>query len=342
MHKFVLPTFATLLLSFMFKTLPAEAQRIADSRDSNLGVVRAILEKRDQDIDLVQVKLAIDQMIDPTINVDANRKKIADMIAEIQALLPANASQLKKMEVLRDYVYKPGPWNKGQVFQYDLEDPFGKNIRNKLLPTYLETRKGNCVSMPSLFVILGQGVGIDLTLSTAPHHVFVKYRGDDGIFYNFEATSGGGILDSSLRRDFPMTDQAVANGIYMKVLSKRESVAVMLDTLMEHYRNRKQFERRIEIADVVLRYFPADANAMLHKGHSYFGIAKRDFESQYLSPAQMPQETRNLYNEISRKNHYWYAKAEELGWRQPTAESDANYSRSIDKAKLEKKKGEPK
>jgi regulator of sirC expression with transglutaminase-like and TPR domain len=342
MKKFVSQIIVTALFSLIGVMSPVAAQQVVDSPEVNLQIIRSIFKKPDKDIDLSVVKLTIDRMIDPSIDVDASLKKISNMVSDVKALLPKNASQLQKMEALRDYIYKPGPWNKGQVFQYDLDDPFGKNIRNKLLPTYLETRKGNCVSMPSLFVILGQGIGVDLTLSTAPQHVFVKYRGDDGIFYNFEATSGGGILDVSLRRDFPMTDLAVTNGMYMKVLSKKEAVAVLLGTLMEHYSGRKQFEARIAIADLALQYFPADASALIHKGHSYFGIAKRDFESRYLSPAQMPQEARTLYNEISRKNHHWYAKAEELGWRQPGAESEANYSRSIDKAKSEKKKVEAK
>ncbi len=34
--------------------------------------------------------------------------------------------------------------------------------------------------MPFLFIILGQKLGLDVTASTAPEHVFVKYRDDMG------------------------------------------------------------------------------------------------------------------------------------------------------------------
>ena len=45
---------------------------------------------------------------------------------------------------------------------------------------YLATRKGNCVSMPVLFVILGQKLGLPITLAIAPNHVFAKYKRDNG------------------------------------------------------------------------------------------------------------------------------------------------------------------
>lgn len=140
-------------------------------------------------------------MIDPRIDVAGNLKRLDAMAEEVKALLPAKPSSRDKLEALRTHLYRAGPWNGHQPFRYDLDDPFGRDVRNKLLPTYLSTRKGNCVSMPLLFIILGQKIGLDVTAANAPEHVFVKYRDEAGALYNLEATSGAGFART--------TDQSV-------------------------------------------------------------------------------------------------------------------------------------
>jgi regulator of sirC expression with transglutaminase-like and TPR domain len=320
----------------------AWAQRIADAPDPNLPTIRAILEKPDKQIDLARTKLTIDRMIDPGIDIEANLKKLDAMAKQIRTYLPPNSSQIQKMEILRDYVYKPGPWNDNQPYRYDLDDPFGKNIRNKLLPTYLLTKRGNCVSMPFLFIILGEKIGLDLTASTVPLHVFVKYRGDDGQFYNFEATSGGPILDASLKRYHPMTEQALVNGLYLRPLTKKETVALMANTMMEFYGQEGLHEQRIALADLLLEYHPSQESAMLQKGHAYYGIVKRDYLSRFLSPTQIPAEQKQLFYELTRNNRLWYAKAEALGWREPDKLTEANYLRTVNQAKSLQQNGETK
>ena len=188
-------------------------------------------------------------MIDPSIDTAATLSQLDAMAQGIKVMLPAGASSRLTMDALRFHLYQPSPWNGNRPFQYDLDDPFGANVRNKLLPTYLATRKGNCVSMPLLFIILGQKLGIDVTASTAPNHVFVKYRDADGKLYNLETTSGAGFTrDVWMRQQFPMTDEALASGIYMRPLTKKETVVVMVDTLLESYAKQGLHEQRIAMA----------------------------------------------------------------------------------------------
>jgi regulator of sirC expression with transglutaminase-like and TPR domain len=332
-HPFL--TLARLLSMLVLATvlLSTQAQNIPKANDLDLSTLRAILKQPDDQIDFAKAKLTLDRMIDPRIDIKSNLKRLDAITEKIRAMLPPNASSLQKMETLVQYLYKAGPWNDNQPYQYDLNDPFGHNVHNKLLPTYLTTRKGNCVSMPALFVILGKRLGLDVTLSTAPEHVFVKYRLDDGQFRNFEAVSGGPKLDTSYRRDMPMTDQALANGLYLKPLSNKEAVVVMSDTLSQLYNQRNQYERRIALADLSLEYYPKNVASMLHKSAAYYDIAKRDFMSKYPRPIDIPFEERSYFSELTRNHHLWIDKAEGLGWREPSAESNANYLQTVQRAK---------
>jgi hypothetical protein len=231
-------------------------------------------------------------------------------------------------------LYNAGPWNGNRPYRYDLDDPSGLIVSNKLLPAYLANRKGNCVSMPMLFVILGKKLGLDVAISTAPKHFFVKYRGDDGHYYNFEATSNGPILDASIRREFPMTEQALANGIYMRPWSNRETIVGLVDPLTQFYMQQHKYQRRIALADLVLEYFPKEVMAMLHKSAAYRDLIKQEFVRKYPFPGDIPPAERSRYDYLRKNMELWREKAEALGWRLPDETSEANYLQSVQRAKL--------
>lgn len=321
------------LCAIVMVALPLHAQNNPQAVDPNLQALKAILENPDDKIDLAKAKLTIDSMIDPSIDIESNLKQLDAMAKQIRAMLPANATSLQKMETLIQYLYKAGPWNGNQPFRYDLDDPFGRKIHNKLLPTYLKTKRGNCISMPLLFIFLGEKIGIDVTVSTAPRHLFVKYRLDDGVFRNFEATSGGPKLDSSYRRDMPMTDQALANGMYMRPLSKKETIAVMAGSLMEFYDKQGQHQRRIILAKLALDYYPQYDGAMLHLVTSYLSLMEREFRDKYRTPADIPMEERTRYAELGKNMDIWRGKVEALGWRKFDEKTEANYMKTIQRTK---------
>lgn len=166
------------------------AQRAMPAYESNFKTVREILEQPESQMDLASIKLTIDHMIDQATDKAAMRKRLDEMASEIKASFPFGASSLVKFKTLRDYLYQPSPLSGRRPFAYNLEDD--RNPRAKLLSVYLATHKGNCVSMPLLFVILGQKLDIPVTITTAPAHFYVKFRGDNGNWYGVETTSGGG------------------------------------------------------------------------------------------------------------------------------------------------------
>ncbi len=257
------------------------------------------------------------------------------MVAEVRSRLPGSPSSRDKVDALRRHLYEAGPWNSNQPFRYDLDgDPMGHDIQNKLLPTYLATKRGNCVSMPLLFIVLGQKLGIDVTAAAAPEHVFVKYRDETDRYFNLEATSGAGVTsDVWIRSQMPMTDQAVANGIYLRPLSKKETVIVMLDTLMESYRERGQYDDVISLGKLVLEHSPRDVTSMLHIHSAYGRMIQEKFESRYASPMAIPPSERAYFVQLDEAGQSWRAQAEALGWREPDEETNARYLERVNRAK---------
>lgn len=305
-----------ILLSLLVISVPVNAQPPTQASDPNLRTIRAILELPDQRIDLARTKLTIDHMIDPGIDIANGLKQLDGMERTVQLQLPAMATSRDKLDALRAYLYRAGPWNANRPFSYDLDDPLGHNIRHKLLPTYLATRKGNCVSMPVLFIILGQKLGLDLAAATAPQHIFVKYRDDLGNYYNIEATSGGGFArDAWMQQKMPMSKEALANGIYMQPLSNKETVSIMAGTLLEYYGQQGWEKRRIALAELILKHYPKDVSAMLHISSAYYRLRQQHFVNKYPTPADIPLQERARLVELEKNIGMWRDKAMALGWR---------------------------
>ena len=163
----------------------ARARINAHDYDANLRTVRMLLGQPESRMDLASIKLTVDQILDPSIDKAAVLKQVDDMAVEVRRSFPIGASNLAKLKALRDYLYHPAPLSGRQPFLYNFADD--RNPKAKLLSVYLTTHRGNCVSMPLLFVVLGQRLGIPVTLTTAPAHLYRQATVTGSQFRRIEA-----------------------------------------------------------------------------------------------------------------------------------------------------------
>jgi hypothetical protein len=183
--------------------------------------------------------------------------------------------------------------------------------------------------MPVLLAILADRLGLPVALATAPGHVLVKYRADDGRWTNVEATSGGFKQDASYVRELEISPRAVAGGLYLRPLGPRDASVALLASLMEFHDANDQQERRIAIADLALAADPDNVVALLHKASAEYRLLQARYLRQYASPAEIPVARKADYLQLSRDNLALFAQAEALGWTAPTAAGDAAYRESI-------------
>jgi regulator of sirC expression with transglutaminase-like and TPR domain len=267
-------------------------------------------------LDFARIKIEVDRMIDPSINIDVQLAQIGQMVATIEAMLPANANSWDKVEAIRCYIYQAGAWNNGRAFSYDHDDPYGLDVRNKLLSDYIQDRRGNCITMPFLFIILGQRLGLDVTPSIAPLHVFVKFTDDQGVTHNLETTSGAGrARDSHYRKILPITDAAVTNGVFLTPLDGEQSIAVIAAIVVEQLIQKKRYHDAMAVADILLDHYPMFAYIMVKKGTAAYHLLRSEFHEKYPDVQDVPEDQRPYLAYLQRVNQGAFNKAESLGWR---------------------------
>lgn len=280
--------------------------------------VHRVLSLSDEELDYALAKLALDAIVDPTTDVDAVGAELDRLSAAARLMIAPDATEADSLSALRTLIYEAGPWNDHRPFAYDHDDPHGRIIRNKLLSNYLTTRRGQCVSMPILFLILADRLGLNVALASAPDHIFLRYVAPDGRTFNLEATSGGHpAREDWYAKNFPMSDRALENGLYMRTLTRRETVALMATTVLEHLRAERRYEELIACCRVVRRYDPRAAVVMVVEGSAYGALIAQDFESRYPVPFLIPEPLRMRFLHLTRLNNSLLDAAAALGWEPP-------------------------
>jgi regulator of sirC expression with transglutaminase-like and TPR domain len=265
--------------------------------------------------DLAGIKFTVDQMADPAADIAAADDELDRLTNALREMAAGEQTGRGKLTVLKRLIYEAGPWNDNRPFAYDMADPLGQKPANRYLHNYLASRRGNCVTMPILFIILGKRIGLSLTLAEAPQHLLVKYTDDSGTVWNLEATSGGGFSrDSHYRKELPMTDKAVEAGTYLRGLPSEESVAVIASHVAEQFLHDGRFEQAVVTTSVLLRRYPRSAYLMTLKGAAYGQILQRDIIAKYKRESDMTPDVKDYADKLYAENLAAFAAAEALGW----------------------------
>jgi hypothetical protein len=169
--------------------------------------------------------------------------------------------------------------------------------------------------MPVLFLILADRLGVDIGLALAPMHLFLRYRGGDGNEINLEATSGAlPARDAWVREQFRIGERAIASGLYMRKLSRRESVAAIALTIVEHLTAERRYREALEAASLISAHAPLNAFALAHQGQACFHLIRTQFLEPYRSEFLIPLPLRGRYTLLLHRNREAFAAAEALGW----------------------------
>lgn len=278
--------------------------------------VEALFFRHLPNLDFAQAKVEADRLIDRSVSIDTQLAQIDQMVATIRTMLPPNATSWDKVETIRRYIYQAGAWNDGRAFSYDHDDPYGLDVRNKLLSDYIQDRRGNCITMPFLFIILGQRLGLDVTPAMAPLHVFVKFTDDEGVTHNLEATSGAGRARDQHYRDLlPITDAAISNGVFLTPLDAEQSVAVIAAVIVEELIAQERYHDAMAVADILIEHYPMFAYIMVKKATASYHLLRTEFHEKYTTAQEVPEDQRSYLAYLQRVNQGMFDRAESLGWR---------------------------
>lgn len=233
-------------------------------------------------------------------------------------------------------------------FHYDFKDVFGHNdITNLFVSKLLMTKEGNCNSMPYLYKILAEELGVDANLALAPNHVYIKHQIKSDGWYNTELTSGIFPQDSWLMASGYIHLDAIKNGVFMKALNNKESLALCLFDLAQAYNRNfpgNDGEFVLKAVNRAIEIYPNFAKALILRAETHKAQFAKLMDQQNLSSthpenikkAQQDPKAKELMELMTKEYTHIY----ELGYRQMPEEMYLDWLVSLktEREKYENKK----
>ena len=207
---------------------------------------------------------------------------------------------------------------KYKPFSYDFVDVFGhQDYSNLFVSKLLDTQKGNCNSMPYLYKILAEELGVDANLALAPNHIYIKHNIKSLGWYNTELTSGIFPQDSWLMASGFIHLKAIENGVFMKALNNKESLALLLVDLGNAYNrsfpdNDGSFP--LQCAERAIKVHPYLATALLLQAETHKKQFKQMMKNQNttdIKTALNNPKAKELFDLINKE----YTHIHEIGYR---------------------------
>lgn len=296
-----------LLNDMLENTLPLNFKDAVFSTESAYenGVLET--EKLNQEFEIL-LRLIQDVSSSNLINYNQKDKDIITKHAKLfkvmtdSILIPIDSSRL--------FVHKP--------YKYDFDDMWGQKDWTKMFVSkLLATGKGNCHSLPYLYKILADELGIPAYLAFAPNHIYIKIYSEKTGWYNTELTSGTFPIDAWIIASGYVTVESIQNGLYMDTLSTKQSVANCLVDLAQGYQHKFGKDNPdfvVKCCNTCLKYHSTNVNAMLTKAEAQkFYIQARMKAKNVKTPQELFAD--NSIKEMYSDMEQIYVKLHQLGYR---------------------------
>ncbi len=223
-------------------------------------------------------------------------------------------------------------------FKYDFEDYMGeKNYNQMFAIKMLITGKGQCHSMPLVYLMIAEHLGAKAWLSLSPGHSFIRFLDAKGNMLNFETTSSNLVSTTWLHQSGYINAAAIKNKVYLDTLSQRKLYAQCLADLLLGYLSKFQYDGFAEtIRKRILQVNPQNMTALMIDAQ-----LKTNMAMQKINAAGKPPE-KDLPNypaayQAYLTMHQSYENIDGLGYQDMPAEA---YQRWLKSVEQEKKKQE--
>ena len=260
--------------------------------------IREILKRSEDQIDIGEAALVLAKEFYPTLNIPHFLYIFDYMANRFNALLKAEGyyKPEDKIKLLNTYLYQKGWWNDSITFSYDDEDYYRNGLQgvskqsNRFINGYIATKKGSCITMPMLYLIIAERIDLPLYPVLSPKHFFVRYVPNElteKFQANIETTNGGSFLsDQTYIDDAGIPKVALKRGTYLRTLSKKEYIATLCAMNGTLLADKGKFKKGKSYLWLALKYHKNLAMAYWNYGIIHLEWAKRQervMKSQIIS-----------------------------------------------------------
>lgn len=249
-------------LILFFFCIPTVAQSAKIKGEAQIEKeLSKIIDLPDSKIDLFETLLLISRHWDPTLQIQPLRQEIAKLVSDVKK--EGDAKTI--IRSLRHAIHtKAGYHYTEQV------DARGIPINNEelFLHGMLQTKRGYCMNLSLLYLILGQKLDLPLFGVPLPNHFFVRFeKGSDKV--NIEATEMGTSFPNSFYRQRYLPSSEKKDSYFLNNLNSKQTLGAYFSNVgMVYYQNQK-IERAIFYLQLSTKINPRSIDAQNNLANIY-------------------------------------------------------------------------
>lgn len=270
--------------------------------------IRKILSQPEDKIDTGLAALAFAKEIYPGINVATYSMRIDALAVEAKQTIDryGKYDPDSVIRALNSYYYRV------YRVQYD-KSPNGRaKQENYFINGILDTRKGQCITLPMLYMSIAQRLGYPVYSVMAPEHTFLRFVDPALKEQNIDLSSGAGYSpDKDYAYKLNISPRGIKSGAYLRTLTRRQYLGVLLMQNGIVFSSRGEIDRAIMYFEKAYEIDPK--NVYFAKNLEGLWLRKLN-EASSAELAGKYQENYNNFRVLSEK----------LGW---VSDPDANTRR---------------
>lgn len=121
----------------------------------------------------------------------------------------------------------------------------------------LRTNTGQCHSLPLLYKMVADQLGVKAYLSMAPNHTFIQVKDNTGRLYRYETTNGHFVTDGYHMTTGYIKAGALKCGAYLDTLTTQQNLACQVLDLALGYEHYYGFDAFVDkCVALSLKYYP--------------------------------------------------------------------------------------
>ncbi|MEN6386837.1 MAG: tetratricopeptide repeat protein [Phycisphaerales bacterium] len=250
--------------------------------------IEEVLKLDNDKIDLASSVLLVSKRWNNQFNSNYYINFIDRIAQEVREKAGPNASNSKICETINSVLF-----TKMGFKAIDSAD----NPDDLFLNTVIDNKRGYCLSLSILYLCIGEKLDLPLYGVVAPGHFFVRCD-DGGNSFNIETTQmGGSAPDSHYIEKFNIPDNA-SQGVYLRNLTKKETIGCLFNNLANVYMNKEQIEYAFYYQKLSVALTPMLAEARTNLGNIYLRKNMTDLAiQQYENALEInPQDAKTHHN----------------------------------------------
>ena len=200
----------------------------------------------EKNLDIATIALTLAKEFNPSMNMKKHLKKIDEIVNTIKTEVKDSKQPQVRLNTINNILYKK------MGFSYDLSDPKVRKSKNRYLNGLLDSKKGSCITLPLLYLIVGQRLNYPIYPVIAPSHLFLRYINSSSNNINIEATSKGKTFTNSRYiRDFSISKQGIQSGAYMREMTYKEYLSeLVLINAIRYFHDKKDYDKAFKYIDI--------------------------------------------------------------------------------------------